>query len=83
MINSSELCEYFKNCGFIAEDPSELSLRDFIEICQNTKFLVIDGGAAIANLMFMQSGVKIMVLAMSKGTDPSLFASFCQGLGLN
>lgn len=83
VINCAEISRFLKRKDFLVKDPSELSLAQGVEIFRSTKLLVLDGGAAIANLLFMPKSAKVVILVMSRGTDPSLFMSLCQTLKMD
>jgi capsular polysaccharide biosynthesis protein len=50
--------------GFVTINPASMSLRDQLVKFSNCKVLVIQAGAALANMAFMPSGSVAVVLAL-------------------
>lgn len=82
VINYQEVSDNLKELNFITLNPAKMDLASQVKNFSVTEVIVLDGGAAIANLLFSRRCKHAIVLAMSEGTDPSLFVSFAQSLGI-
>lgn len=78
--NHLAIAKYLHKFGFETRNASELSLHEQIALMKSAKTMIFDGGAALASLLFAQRCDQIILLAMTQGTDCSLFVSFCQAL---
>lgn len=82
VINYQDVSNHLKDLNFTTINPTNMDLASQVENFNNAKVIILDGGAAIANLLFSKNCKHVVVLAMSEGTDPSLFVSFAQALGI-
>jgi capsular polysaccharide biosynthesis protein len=80
--NHLEISEILATEGFETVAAQDLNFQRQLDIFRSAKYLVMDGGAALANLVFSPRCKQVFILAMHKGTDPSMFVSFCQALGI-
>lgn len=80
--NYHEISEKLRSNGYRTVDFAGMSLEEQVSLMISVQRIVIDGGAALANLVFAKDCRKLVLLAMDKGTDSSLFVSFCQVLGV-
>jgi hypothetical protein len=62
--NEKELKRMLDELGFVTINPASMSLRDQLVKFSNCKVLVIQAGAALANMAFMPSGSVAVVLAL-------------------
>ena len=83
VLNSEELARALIELDFTVIDPAHLDTNEAVKLYANCTFMVLDGGAALANAIFMPKGSKVGILAMKSGTDTSLFRSYCQSLGVD
>jgi hypothetical protein len=80
--NFQQIREFLETLGFKYILSPKLKLSEQVELFRGAEYIVFDGGAAISNLLFAPHCRGIVLLAMNRGTDPSLFVSFCQSLGI-
>jgi hypothetical protein len=65
LINSDEVEDYLKSQGFIVIQPENLSFRDQVSLFSSANIVVAQGGAALANIIFMPQGAKLVFLTIS------------------
>lgn len=65
LLNSNEVEDYLRSQGFIVIEPEKLSFRDQINLFLNANIVVAQGGAALANIIFMPEGAKLVFLTIS------------------
>lgn len=80
--NYAHISEELVEVGFEFVLSQDLSLDWQLRIFRSARHSVMDGGAAIASLLFERSCEDVVLLAMDDGTDSSLFVSLCQSLGV-
>lgn len=83
VINYKDVSNQLKDLNFTTINPANMDLASQVKNFNDARIIILDGGAAIANLLFSRNCKHVVVLAMSEGTDPSLFVSFAQALGIN
>lgn len=80
--NFQQIRDFLSRLAFNFVLSPKLKLQEQVELFRGAEHVVFDGGAAISNLLFAPHCRGILLLAMNRGTDPSLFVSFCQALGI-
>jgi hypothetical protein len=65
LLNSNEIEVYLKSQGFIVIEPETLSFREQVSLFSNANIVVAQGGAALANIIFMPQGAKLVFLTIS------------------
>lgn len=65
LLNNGDVESYFLGLGFEKVSPGELSVADQVRIFSEAKEVVAVGGAAVANMAFMQPGASVLVLGPS------------------
>lgn len=67
LVNQKEIAKYLVREGFTIVHPEELTLAHQINVFSGAVFIVIESGAAMANLLFAPYGAKIVELQPSVG----------------
>lgn len=80
--NYQEISDTLAGHAFKTIAAQEMTFEQQLNVFQSAKVIVFDGGASLANLVFSRKCKYVAVLAMRTGTDPSMFVSFCQSLGI-
>ena len=60
--NISEIENFLLKLGFFVIDPSELDYKEQFFLFNSAKRFIMVGGAAMANIVFMQEGSKLLTL---------------------
>lgn len=67
--------------GFEIVDPSTLTIKAQIELMRETKILVVEGGAAAFNALYMREG-GVVVIVTTQATQRDSFVPICYVRGL-
>lgn len=62
-----QFCDYLRNNGFEIIDSGRLKVKDQIAIVQSAELLIVDAGAAAANLVFLNKNSKCILFASDFG----------------
>ena len=82
VINYKNVSQALSDLDFKTINPAKMDLISQVKNFCMADTIVLDGGAAISNLLFSKSCKKVVILAMNQGTDPSLFVSLAQALNM-
>lgn len=75
VVNEQAIREVFLERGFEVVNPAELSLSEQITLFRSAEAIAGNAGAAFANLLFCNSGTKVIMTVMRANQNYSFFAS--------
>jgi capsular polysaccharide biosynthesis protein len=82
MINYCEALEVLKERSITIVDPSTLDLYECYSLVHNAKVVIVETGAAMTNLLFCQSGTKILEINPD-GFEPFFWSGLTKILELD
>jgi len=83
VVNHDLIEQYLRKNGFQVIEPSENNLIEQIELFSKAKVVVAQAGAALANIIFMQSGSYVYsLMADSEWIDYEYFARYSEVFGV-
>jgi capsular polysaccharide biosynthesis protein len=80
--NRKEVIDALSSLGFAAVQPEKLKIDDQAMIFSRAEYIVVEFGAAMANVMFCRPGTKVVEIIAEGQHDP-WSAHLCAMLGLN
>ena len=81
--NEQELADYLFAAGFKVIEPSAMSFREQVECFSNTKVIVAQAGASLANIIFMKPGSTVVCMAAdSEFLNYDYFLSIAEAMGV-
>lgn len=81
--NANAVRSFLSQRGYVSIDTGQMSASDQIRIFNNAKEIVIQGGAAMGNLVFAEKRARVIVLVGSKGNQGYYWKSYCDAIELD